>query len=261
MKATIIKTILLITIIDWGGYFNCYAQERRIIPLNEHFFPLEVGKGLHKYNNVISYAIEKELNEKIYTLDNQLIKSIKSTFDDEAREFLLWKSEQSFDLKGQTLYSKLYYSNSDTVFTKMIVEGKIILDLVCVNRSCNGSYFKSDGNQELVDRNIFEPSFTSNEIWQEFLHSNLTYPTVARRVGAQGNVWVGMKISDSGEVLESAILNSEVIHPVLIKEVNRILKIYNEGFVPAKDFNGNYITEWMYFPVRFVIFRHFLNYP
>ncbi|SMD42214.1 TonB protein C-terminal [Aquiflexum balticum DSM 16537] len=253
MKTIFIKIILLITILDWGVHLNCCAQERRIIPLNEHFFPLEVGRGLHKYNNVISYAIEKELNEKIYTLDNQLIRTIKSTFDDEARELLLWKSEQKFDLKGQSLYSKLYYSNSDTVFTKIIFEENLILDLVCIYANCNGSYFKSDGNVEVVDRNIFEPSFKSLNIWQEFLNRNLTYPLGARRIGAQGNVWVGMKISDSGELLEYAILNSEVIHPVLIGEVNRILKIYNEGFVPAKDFDGNYITEWMYFPVRFVL--------
>lgn len=253
MKFASIKTIFPIALLYCGVLFNCYAQERRITPLDEHFFPLEVGKGLHKYNSVISYAIEKELIEKIYTLDNQLVKSIKSTFDDEDREFLLWKSEQKFDLKGQTIYSKLYYSNSDTVFTKMIVEDKIILDLACINENCKGSYFKPDGNEETVDRNIFEPYFKSFEIWQKFLNSNLTYPLAARRIGAQGNVWVGMKISDSGEVLESAILNSEVMHPALIKEVNRILKEYDEGFVPAKDFYGNYITKWMYFPVRFVI--------
>lgn len=200
-----------------------------------------------------SFGIDKELNEKIYTLDNQLVKAIKSTFKDEAREVLLWRQEQKLDTNGKIQFTKLNFSNADTSFTQIIIDNRLILDLACLYNNCNGVFLKSDGDEEIIDRDIFEPSFKCKMIWQEFLNSNLTYPLGARRIGAQGDVWVGMQISDSGEVIESTILNSKIINPILVKEVERVINKYDKGLVPARDLNGKNITAWMYFPVKFVL--------
>lgn len=253
MKLPLRFSLLIILLFCLGILSSATAQERKIISLDEHFTPLEDGGGKHLYNSVTSFGIEKELNEKIYTLDNQLVKSIKSTFVDEEREILLWKQEQRLDSNGKLEFTKLSFTNADTAFTKILVDENLILDLACLYNNCHGIFSKSNGDQEIVDRNIFEPSFKSRRIWQEFLNSNLTYPLGARRVGAQGDVWVGMKISETGEVIESIILNPKIINPILIKEVERIIKKYDKGIVQARDFNGENITAWMYFPVKFVL--------
>jgi len=247
------KTQLLLFILVFGLHYTSHAQERKIVPLNEHFFAIEDGGGEHVFNNVVSSAIEKELNEKIYTLDNRLVKALKYTFEDVGREILLWTQEQKLDPNGKLQFTKLSFTNADTTFTQIIIDNKLILDLACLYKNCNGVFLKSDGDEEIIDRDIFEPSFKSKMIWQEFLNSNLTYPLGARRVGAQGDVWVGMQISDAGEVIESTILNSKIINPILVKEVERVIKKYDGGFIPARDLNGENITAWMYFPVKFVL--------
>lgn len=248
-----IKTHLCLFILGLGLHFTSYAQERRIIPLNEHFFAIEVGGGEHVFNNLLSATIEKELNEKIYTLDNRLVKVIKHVFEDKERQFLLWTQEQKLDTSGKLQFTKLSFTNADTAFTKILVDDNLILDLACLYNNCNGFFLNPDGNEERIDRNIFEPSFKSKVIWQEFFNSNLTYPLAARRVGAQGEVMVGIRINDSGEVIESIILNTKIINPILVKEVERIINKYDKGFVPARDLNGENITAWMYFPIKFVL--------
>ncbi|MCH7397999.1 energy transducer TonB [Belliella sp. DSM 107340] len=253
MRKIFTKIQLILFILILGLRFASYGQERKIIPLNEHFFAIETGGGEHVFNNVISSAIEKELNEKIFTLDNRLVKVIKHTFGGEEKEVLLWTQEQILDANGKLQFTKLSFTNADTAVTKIIVDDNLILDLACLYNNCSGLFLNSDGDEEIIDRNIFEPSFKSKMIWQEFLNSNLTYPLAARRVGAQGEVMVGMQISDSGEVIESKILNSKIISPVLVKEVERIIKKYDKGFVPARDLNGKNMTAWMYFPVKFVL--------
>jgi hypothetical protein len=133
-----------------------------------------------------------------------------------------------------------------------VVGDDLILDLECgSSANCNGTFVSSVGDKEKVDRDICKPNFPSVEFWHKFLSKNLTYPLAARNAGAQGEVWVGVKIGSSGEIMESAIMNPTQSHTALITEVERILDRYDGGFVAARDLEGECITAWMYFPIRF----------
>ena len=75
----------------------------------------------------------------------------------------------------------------------------------------------------------------------------------ARRVGAQGDFLVGIKISESDEMIAYTILNSKIMNPIIVKEVKNPIEKYDTGFVLARDLNGENITAWMYFLVKFVL--------
>ncbi|WP_041779221.1 hypothetical protein [Belliella baltica] len=73
-------------------------------------------------------------------MDNQLVKAIKSTFEDEAREILLWKQEQKLNSNGELEFTKLSFTNADTAFTKILVDDNLILNLACLYNNCHGIF-------------------------------------------------------------------------------------------------------------------------
>ncbi|MFD2034297.1 energy transducer TonB [Belliella marina] len=231
---------------------NCYSQERVITPLNEHFFAVNEGSDDHHYNKIESTSKTGESIEKIYNLENKLIAFKKARTADSLGTRIFIEVEQKFSLTGKLEQSRLKYSNSDSTRIFVIVEEEIILDLHCQTKDkCEGIYIQTTGEEEFVDRNIFHPSFTSYKLWEKFLLNNLTYPLVARIGGHQGKVFVGIKIDHTGELSEIKFMNSHETHSSLKKEVERILRKYKGGFIPARSIDGQYISAWMYFPVKF----------
>lgn len=73
------KPIFSLALFFWTS-LQLFAQEREIIPLNEHFYPLSLGAGLHTYNNVKTLSTDGEVMEKIYTLENTPVEIRKVTF-------------------------------------------------------------------------------------------------------------------------------------------------------------------------------------
>ncbi|WP_158856077.1 energy transducer TonB [Lunatibacter salilacus] len=230
------------------------AQEKKIIPLNEHFFPLETEGENQQYSKIVSISPEGELVEKIYSLEYSLVSITKSIYEEGQPREPLWEEKQQFLPDGELEFTQLKYRKANSRHTKVVAGEELILDLECKGSSkCDGIFVSTSGYQEDVDRDILKPSFPTIEVWQKFLTKNLTYPPAARNANEEAEVWVGMKISEFGEILERAVVNGSISHPSLIKEVERILELYKGDVVPARDIEGDYITAWMYFPVRFIL--------
>ncbi|HSI77487.1 MAG TPA: hypothetical protein VK957_16420 [Lunatimonas sp.] len=254
MKLTLNKGVLMVAFCWLGFSITSLAQEREIIPLNEHFFPVKTEGENQQYSKIVSISPEGELVEKIYSLEYSLVSIKKSIFEKGQTMEPLWEEKQEFSSDGELKYTQLKYRKANSRHTKVLVGEDLILDLECGSSSkCNGLFVSSTGYQETVDRDIFKPSFPTTEGWQKFLTGNLTYPQAARNADKEAEVWVGMKINDFGEIVERAVVNESASHPSLIEEVERILEIYEGDVVPARDLEGDYITAWMYFPVRFIL--------
>ncbi len=67
--------------------------------------------------------------------------------------------------------------------------------------------------------------------WTKFLSSNLKYPTLATKMGAEGPVWVTFVIDKKGKVIDPTVLKSP--HESLSKEAVRVLK-RSPKWKPAK---------------------------
>ncbi|SHM45351.1 TonB family C-terminal domain-containing protein [Cyclobacterium lianum] len=117
--------------------------------------------------------------------------------------------------------------------------------------NCEGSFVAPGGEAEAVDRDIFKPGLPDMKAWHEFLGKNLSYPPSARNNRAEGEIWLGLKINESGELVESTVVNGASSDPGLVKEVERVLDRYTGGFLPASNLQGIPTTAWMYLPVRF----------
>lgn len=228
------------------------GQERKIIPLDAHFLPIESGDKGQKYSKIITVSPEGELVEKTYDLNYTLVSAKKSMFEASEPVDPVWEEENHYASDGTLKYTQFKYRKENANYTKVFVGTKLVLDLVCDSSlTCEGSFVAPGGEEEAVDRDIFKPGLRSMKAWQEFLSKNLSYPPSARNNRAEGEIWVGLKINEAGELVESSILNRASSDPSLVKEVERVLERYAGGFLPARDLQGGPTTAWMYLPIRF----------
>ncbi|MGY6521708.1 MAG: energy transducer TonB [Mongoliitalea sp.] len=225
--------------------FHAIAQEREIIPLNEHFYPLTLGFGEHTYNDVKTMSSEGEILEKIYTLDHRLVQNRKTTLGDNGVERI---QVSKYGTDGDLISIEITEFEEGLTYTQVHNGSRVVLELACAGNFCEGEF-----NGSFVDRNVFKPSFRSVDSWERFIQSELTYPVVARRVGAQGIVLLGLKISSNGTLLEKVVMNPNEVHKSLAKEALRIIDLYEDGFIYAVDLQDYPIDAWLYLPVRFVL--------
>lgn len=254
MKLVLSIGVAVIGCCSMGLPTTSHAQEREIIPLNKHFFPVETEGKNQQYSKIVTISPEGELVEKIYSMEFSLVSITKSIFEEGKPREPLWEEKQQFSQVGELEFTQLKYRKANSRHTKVVVGDKLVLDLECKgNSKCDGIFVSTSGYQETVDRDILKPSFPTLEIWQNFLMKNLTYPLAARNAEEEAEVWVGMNISEFGEILERKVVNESVAHPSLIKEVEKIIENYDGEVVPARNIEGDYVPAWMYFPIRFLL--------
>ncbi|MCC5936151.1 MAG: energy transducer TonB [Lunatimonas sp.] len=245
-----------IGVVLWFGFLGfsrpTHAQERKIIHLDAHFLPTESGEDDHTYSKIVTVSAEGELVEKTYDLNYTLVSVKKSLFEESEPLDPLWEEETHYSSDGVPMYTEFKYRKDNAKYTKVLVDEKLVLDLICDNSlSCEGTFVAPSGEEETVDRDIFKPSLPSVKVWQEFLAKNLSYPQSARNTRTEGEIWIGLKIDEYGEQVERFIVNRASSDPSLVKEVERILDRYTGGFVPARTIYGNPTAAWMYLPIRF----------
>ncbi|EON76868.1 hypothetical protein ADIS_2739 [Lunatimonas lonarensis] len=228
------------------------AQERKIIPLDAHFLPIEEGEDGHSYSKIVTVSSEGELVEKTYDLNYSLVSVKKSLFEESERQEPLWEEETHYSSDGAPISTQYKYRKDNAKHTKVLVGEKLVLELVCDgSMPCKGTFVAPSGERETVDRDIFKPSLPSMKVWQDFLVKNVSYPPSARNKRTEGEIWIGLRIDEHGELVERFILNRASSDPSLVKEVERLFDIYTGGFVPARTIYGNPTTAWMYLPIRF----------
>jgi hypothetical protein len=254
MNIKLSKTLLFICFALFGINLNSFAQEKLVIPLNEHFYPIEIGGGEHLYHKVVTNSSDGVITEKIYTLTYQIISITKYILDPNNPLIPIWEYEQKINAENQIVYTKVMTKENDLTSLHITTENQIELKIECVrNVNCQGFYSSPFGENTPVHRDIFKPAFKNQDNWNKFLAKNLVYPEAALKIRAQGHVMAGLKISESGELLAIDIMNRNVIHESLVMEVERILKKYKGEYLPALDYKLEPKTEWFYLPIGFVL--------
>jgi len=243
----------LVAVLGYLGFPGLVeAQERKIIPLNAHFLPIASGDEGQKYSKIVTVSSEGELVEKTYDLNYALVSAKKSMFEASEPQEPVWEEEQHYASDGTLRYTQFKYRKDNANYTKVFVGDKLVLDMVCDRAlKCEGSFVAPGGEEEAVNRDIFKPGLPDMKVWQEFLAKNLSYPQSARNTRAEGEIWLGLKIDERGEFLESSVVNRASSDPGLVKEVERVLDRYSGGFLPARNLKGIPTTAWMYLPIRF----------
>jgi hypothetical protein len=245
---------VILTLILSLVFWNSSLAQREVLQLNEHFYELEFGGGRHTYNKLVSYTSKGEKIEKVYTLENKPIRITNSFFKDSEEKQIHWKQIQDFDDQGNLISIEITDATSEVVKTIVSDGEKIILELECkeVNSDCKGTFYPTSTTDSiLVESNILKPDLGGVEVWNKHLMKNLKYPLSARKSGEQGTVWCGLEIDEEGLLIEVLPMNSGEVHQDLVKEVERVIRLYKGDIKPAMDFQGNKKRAWMYLPVRF----------
>ncbi len=250
------KTIHLITFFFFIVIAG-FSQTREVTPLNEHFWPLESGSGAHTYNSIKKIS-EDEVHETILNLENIPVEISTTKYKDPDREKILMRDKKRFDASRNLVAIEVLDNTTSMSVLQVFDSTKLVLELNCIYSNCTGEFYPVSRIDTLeVHQDIFKPSIVGGvEAWQKFLTKNLKYPKKALSKKLEGDVWVGVKVAENGDLQEVVALNPNKVDQLLIEEVLRIFVLYKGGFNPALDFNGEPIASWIYLPVKFKLGFH-----
>lgn len=230
-----------------------FAQERLILPLTEFFTPAESGSKSHVYNNLVTVTTQGELLERMYTLENHLVKVTKSTYKDAELQELLRREIQNFTKEGELEYVGFQeiFDNGFTI--KVADEQQLILDITCTEaNNCAGVFIPIGSSEALtVRRNVFEANFENLDVWTDFVVENVRYPAVAKKGNHQGVVHLALKVDAEGNFVASFPINPKEVHKSLVEELQRVVALKPGRLLPAMNKYGEPKEGWIYFSFDF----------
>ncbi|MGY6522028.1 MAG: energy transducer TonB [Mongoliitalea sp.] len=221
------------------------------IPLDGQFNPVENQSENHRYTKILQQSELGQLVTILVDREGEEI-STENLFTDS--EFFQWKDHVSYDDQGKIWFVETVKKRGSYHVIKVFSPERKVLDIICnpSNTACNGFFTPSEEQLEQVNRNVLMPSFENLEEWNQTLVKNLTYPSAARRKGAKGKVWIGIKITEVGTVEEVTFQGEKEIHEALLLEAKRVFELFQGNYIPARDIYGNHVSAWMQVPIDFL---------
>ena len=231
--------------------FSLFAQSRKIIHLNEHFHPVSAESGLHQFIKIISVSKEGSQTERFYDLENRPFMVIQTEFD--RRGQTLFQKTERYDLLGFLIYQNVVNAKENSELTTYFKGKETIMSLGCEKGRCEGT-FSLKGEVIGINRDVFFPIMAySISAWNNFLSSHLNYPHVALKSKMEGVVKLGLEILADGSLGRLEIVNPKDSPLLLQQEAFRVIQIYDGGYIPGIDADGNPVSGWFYIPIRFQI--------
>lgn len=237
----------------WCSIIQSVAQEKQIVMLNEHFYPLADENSDASFYKAILMTVDDSTSiETIFTLQNQLIK----------RSHFRWNNDYSFpeeitniyDQKGQISSQTIKNRNNGLYQTAYYENNELIGEVLYKGDKQYEIRLAGEEDYILSDQNLLDPKPTfDQEQWQKHLVKHLTYPIQARRSGESGTVIVAYFINEFGERSGPVIANPDHVSPTLAKESLRMARKFDGKIAPATTMDGSTIDAWLYIPVRFIL--------
>lgn len=245
------RFFIMLFFTSWLSSTQSSAQEKQIVMLNEHFYPIDdKNSDAPFYKAVIITLNDSTSTEVIYTLQNQLVKN--SQFGWNKTHSFPQQITNTYNQKGQISSQTIKNRNNGLYQTVYYENNKLIGEVL----------YKGDQNYEIrlageeasitSDKNLLDPEPTFDpDQWQKHLVKHLTYPVQARRSGESGTVVIAYFINEFGEQSEPVVANPDHVSPTLAKEALRMAKKFNGKITPATTIDGRTIDAWLYIPVKF----------
>lgn len=130
--------------------------------------------------------------------------------------------EATFYKNGIQSDTQLYYSTNGVLIRKEVFENKERIQAQC---------YDSLGNEIAFTERRVKPTFKFN--FNQFLGSNLRYPSEASEYGHSGKVHIQFVINEDGKISDITYFNLSV-HPSLAKEAIRVLLKSDGMWNPGK---------------------------
>ena len=250
VKSRYIHFLLLTVLLGFISTMT-QAQDKQVVRLNEHFYPInENDSSNYFYKAILVNLTDSTSIERIFNLKNQIVKITRYGYNMEGN--FPEESTETYDSKGKLSSKKIKNTDNGLFLTKYYLDGEYVGEAL-FTEARNYEIRKLGSNAVMTtEQNEFEPSpLTDKVLWQKHLIKNLSYPTKARSIKAEGTVKLALLVNAEGELTTIEVANSTEIHESLVKEAIRVAEVYKGRFLPGRDLNGNPVDSWLYVPLRF----------
>lgn len=241
---------MLFTLLGLLFCMNLSANDRAKIPLNRHFVPLQKSQHDTAFMKVVNPISDGKQVERIYDLDNRLVRVVTRYFDNEKKPIkTVW---EDVDGNGQVYKRKERKTKENNYTIFYLQNGAVIAEFYGNEQEVIFGKRVVNDEKLITSNNIFEPGFAKSAVhYQEFLRQNLQFPTEARKKKLQGTVELALEIKGDGSIGQIEVVNADNVSPLLQKEAMRVISLYSGGFRGAVDMEGNPVTKWLYLPLHF----------
>jgi len=219
--------------------------------LNKHYFSINSSeKEAQTYNQITTKESEEKSISKIYTLSNRLVKSIEDSYnkDEKFNQRLIYR----YDTLGQLTSFTLFNLDESIYLTRYYLNDSILAEVLKTDIN-NYQISIPESESIQLEFNPYSSGLPNNNIWNEYLGNNLTYPVSARRAGSSGTVVIAIKINENGKLAAFELANPDQVSRDLAKEALSMVEKYNGKWRSAVNFNGEFVSGWFYLPIRFVL--------
>ncbi|WP_192348925.1 TonB family protein [Algoriphagus sp. Y33] len=229
------------------------AQDKQIVKLNEHFYPINENDSINYfYKAITTYLTDSTSLERIFSRKNQIVKITRYGYNEEGD--FPEENIETYDTNGKINSKKIKNRNNGFFHAIYYNDGELLGDVL--HRGANNYEIRKAENGEITnsEENPFEPQpgFDKNK-WENTLIKNLKYPTTARRNGEEGTVMLAIYVNEFGEHTEPVLANPENVSKSIAREALRVVNKYEGEITPAKTIEGNTVDAWLYIPIRFML--------
>lgn len=248
------RSYLLLMLLFSIGIFHqvCFAQGT--IFLNKYKRPIkDVTKYEPRYFQTTEESKSNIRVAKTFNLDSVLVQEKVEYLGKKGN--VLQYSLKDFDQNSWAVIRVYRVDNSSKSTVDSVFHSNGIL--AALKRTANWQLVEEkrwDNSGNPLDLGLFrEASIVGGpEAWDNFLASNLNYPSEARSDRAEGMVYLAFQLDEEGRISEIEVMNPEDVHPALANEALRVMKKYQKNFSPKVE-NGNLVKTEMYLPIRFTL--------
>jgi hypothetical protein len=226
------------------AYSTLFAQTNSPIPLNEHFFEINPSDSLHhRYNKIVSFTSDSVKIERMFTLENKLIR-IERTHpkDPEYREYSIEKyaldgamiEKTTVNLANTKFISTYYHENKQV--------GQVMYRGESKYRVFRNGY--PEPRESLYNDFIPNP-IESKKVFSSFISEKVKFYPSEFPIYSQ-QIWIALLIDESGKMAKIEWANPLGCEERLVERYLKAIRDWKDGFTPALDHLGNPKSQWFY---------------
>lgn len=229
------------------------AQDKQVVRLNEHFYPINDNDSSNYFHKAIIVNLTDSTSiERIFNLKNQIVKVTRYGYNQEGD--FPEENIETYDSDGNLSSKKIKNRNNGFYQAVYFDKGEQIGEVLFQGEK--NFEIRKAGSDEVMtaDENVFEPvPKLDQDLWTKTLMQNLKYPASARRDREEGTAILGMYVNEFGEHGEFEVVNPENVSDALALEALRAASKYEGEITPATNIDGNTVDAWLYIPLRFLL--------
>lgn len=241
------RNFLVLMALIWP--LGLQAQSNSPIPLNHHFFEILPDDSInHIYNKIVSYTPDSVKIERIFTLENKLVRIERtSPKNPEFREYTLEKFTEDGDLIEKTTvnlanskYLSTYFHDGQQVGQAMH-RGEIKFRIFRLGY---------DAPKETL-YNDFDPNPNeAKKVFYPFISEKVKFYPSELPIFSQ-EIWIALFINEFGEVTQIEWANPLGCEERFVEKYLKAIKSWKYEFTPALDHLGNPKSQWKLFHFHF----------